>query len=177
MRKKNGINSNVHSRYKKVRILVSHFSHFVQFAALLKSRKGDIMGTHYTVQEYELKIINAPAAIAMLRVAIQQQIDAEPERPSYYDANEWATDRAAQKSAWQSWLALPDAEFLASVAGKEGWQAWIEGDRIEVVPPDERKFGIEYNWLDMIAPYVMGYIEIYEDANGGSWRISWNEEK
>lgn len=151
----------------------------MQLAALRKSRKGDIMGTYYSVQEHELKIIDAPAAIAMLRVAIQQQIDADIDRPNYYSEAEWSTYRANQNARWQAWLALPDAELLSAVAEDVRWSTCIsdDGEIVAEPPSDEVKGGIDYGWLDMIAPFVTGYIQVFDKADIRTYRVVWRDGK
>lgn len=69
-----------------------------------------------------------------------------------------------------------DADLLDLVASEERWYARLEENgSIYIEPPRDVKGGIDYEWLDMIAPFVSGYIQIQSEER--VWRVVWKDGK
>lgn len=129
------------------------------------------MGRDYHVQEHKISISDTSAAITALRDSVRAQSNAPKD---LYTSEKVYRDC---KTRYLEWLALPDAEFLASVTLNDDWQVRIdEHGAIVTKPPEEPWGGLDYDWLNAIAPFVSGYVQIRNSA-GDTWRVVWKDGK
>lgn len=138
------------------------------------------MGYYYHLQNCEIlvKPENVPAAIEALHNDIRER--RLPALEQYKE--KYPNDYAREKSEFENLLAIEDNNaFLEAVALNEYWYASISPDGA-IRNPDlqngEQKGGINYEWIDAIAPFIEdgGYLEIMND-DGGVWRVMYCDGK